>query len=104
MELDQAAMGRYIAGKFETEGDFSFLKPEEMERMVGALVAIDLAYMETADVFGDGEYDEEAAFALLFDGLKNQFPEHKQYCMRMAEDYMDFAEEYLAKNDLIEWD
>lgn len=36
--------------------------------------------------------------------MQAQFPAYKMYAMRLSEDYLDFAEEYLVSVDAIEWD
>ena len=60
--------------------------------------------MESAPVEEGGVYDDEAAFELLFEGLKERFPQYQMFCMRLAEDYMDAVEEYLDSIGALEWD
>ena len=52
----------------------------------------------------DGEYDDDAAYEALYAHMQARFPEYKMYAMRLSEDYLDFAEEYLVSVDAIEWD
>ena len=101
-DVDQNEMRAYILDKFRKEGDFEFLQEGELETMVDAMLAADGAYMATLPE--EGEYDDDAAYELLFVDLQNRFPAYKMYAMRLAEDYLDFAEEYLVSVDAIEWD
>ncbi|MEA4969681.1 MAG: hypothetical protein VB051_04015 [Candidatus Pelethousia sp.] len=101
-DVDQNAMRHYILDRFKQEGDFRFLKEGEMETIVDAMRAVDAAYMATLPE--DGEYDDDAAYERLFADLKSRFPDYKTFAMRLAEDYLDFAEQYLVSVDAIEWD
>jgi len=101
-DVDQKEMRAYILDKFQKEGDFDFLKDGEMETILDAMLAIDKGYMITLPE--DGEYDDDAAYELIFADLQTRYPDYKMYAMRMAEDYLDFAEEYLVSVDAIEWD
>ena len=53
---------------------------------------------------GDVEYDDDAAYEALYAHMQARFPEYKMYAMRLSEDYLDFAEEYLVSVDAIEWE
>ena len=90
-DVDMQEMRAYILDKFRKEGDFDFLKEGELEAMVDALLQEDQAYL--ASLPEDGEYDDDAAYEA-----------YKMYAMRLSEDYLDFAEEYLVSVDAIEWD
>ena len=100
--VDMQEMRAYILDKFQKEGDFDFLKEGELEAMVDAMLAADAAYMEPLPE--DGEYDDDAAYEALYADLQQRFPAYKMYAMRLSEDYLDFAEEYLVSVDAIEWD
>lgn len=104
MSIEKSGMMAYVANAMGRASDYSFLPPETFARMVEALVDIDLAYMESSGAGEEGVYDDEAAYDLLFVGLKERFPQHHAYCMRMVEDYMDAVEAYLESTDSLEWD
>ena len=100
--VDMQEMRAYILDKFQKEGDFDFLQEGELEAMVDAMLAADAAYMEPLPE--DGEYDDDAAYEALYADLQQRVPAYKMYAMRLSEDYLDFAEEYLVSVDAIEWD
>lgn len=100
-EYDTKAMRDYVLNKFRTEGDFEFLKEGELERMISTLIDVDEQYQ--ASIGEDGVYDDDDAYEQMFRKLCAEFPEHKMYCMRMVEDFLDFSEEYLVSIDAIEW-
>lgn len=103
-EIDNAAALKYVLDKFKEKGDYSFLKEGELENMVAAMQEMDEEYMRTTGVDNGEFYDDEAAFEQLFAGMKERFPEYKMYCMRLAEDYMDYYENYLDSIGAIEWE
>ena len=101
-EIDLTAMRAYVLDKFVKEGDFDFLKPGELETMVDAMIELDAAYMDS--LTEAAVYDDDTAYEKLFAAMQERFPQYKMYCMRLAEDYLDFAEEYLASIGAIEWE
>lgn len=100
--IDLTAMRAYILDKFVKEGDFDFLKPGELDAMTDAMMELDTAYM--ASLGEDSVYDDDGAYEKLFAAMQTRYPQYKMYCMRLCEDYLDFAEEYLASVGAIEWE
>ncbi len=103
-DVDVAEMKRYILDKFTAEGDFSFLKDGELSAMVDALVEFDEAYMTKSGANEGAVYDDDEAYEAIFAGMQQRFAPYKMYAMRLTEDYLDFAEEYLASVGAIEWE
>lgn len=101
-DVDMNAMKAYIIEKFKAEGDFEFLKEGLLEEMVTEMLSIDQAYM--AKLTEDDEYDDDAVYEKIFAAMQKKYPDYKMFAMRLAEDYLDFAEEYLVSVDAIEWD
>lgn len=99
--IDRKEMKAFILDKFQKEGDFAFLKEGELEEMVDAMLDLDAAYAES---IGEGVYDDDEAYDALFEALQKKYPDYKMYCMRLAEDYLDFSEEYLVSIDAIDWE
>ena len=100
-DVDMNALPDYVLTKFQNEGDFDFLKEGMLEKLVDAMIKLDETYME--GLGEDGEYDDDAAYDLMFDNIQKQFPDYKMYAMRLCEDYLDFVEEFLVSQDAIEW-
>ncbi|MCE5235644.1 MAG: hypothetical protein ABFC62_07975 [Clostridiaceae bacterium] len=101
-DIDLNAMRAYVLDKFIKEGDFDFLKAGGLDAMVNAMLELDAAYM--ASLAEDAVYDDDEAYERLFTALQARYPQYKMYCLRLAEDYLDFAEEYLASVGAIEWE
>ena len=99
--FDKAAAAARIKENFDNEGDFSFMKPEELEAVIGKLVEIDCAYM---DEIGDEPYDEDVIYDRLYAAANEALPQYKTYLMRLCDDYMDFMEQYLVSIDAVEWE
>ena len=92
---------RHIAEQFENEGDFDFVKQDEMEKLLTRLVSVDLAYM---DEIGDDVYDEDVVYERLYAAAEETCPRYKTYLMRFVDDYMDFMEQYLVSIGADEWE
>ena len=103
-DVDINEMNAYIVNKFKAEGDFSFLKEDELKKMVSALLELDGEYMDRSGADEGEVYDDDEAYEYIFEGMKARFPEQKMYAMRLSEDYLDFAEEYLGSVGAIEWE
>jgi hypothetical protein len=104
VDVDVSEMKKYILGKFTAEGDFDFLKEGELTAIVDALLELDEEYMKKSGADDGAVYDDDEAYELIFAGIQKRFAQYKMYAMRLVEDYMDFAEEYLASVGAIEWE
>lgn len=103
-EYTTADAKKFITDRFRAEGDFAFLSDAELSDVLDTLLKEDEAYQAEAADSEDGVYDEDEAYDRLFALLQQKFPALKMYCMRLAEDYLDFAEQYLVSIDAIEWE
>ena len=102
-DVDLNEMKAYILNKFKNEGDFDFLKEGLMEELVDEMMSVDQAYL--AKLSEDDDYeDDDCIRACSIAALQNKYPNYKMYAMRLAEDYLDFSEEYLVSVDAIEWE
>lgn len=99
--FDKAEAAARIKEKFDNEGDFDFMKPEELEGAIAAFVDIDYKYMEE---LGDEPYDEDVVYELLDAAANERLPQYKTYLMRLVDDYMDFMEQYLVNEGIVEWE
>lgn len=102
--IDENALRAYVIDKFSAEGDFDFLKEEELPAIVDAMRGFDEEYMRASGADVGELYDDDDAYELIFTNLQAAYPQYKMYCMRLAEDYLDFVEEYLASVNAIEWE
>lgn len=100
-ELDINAAAEHIAGDFEKEGDFDFMKEEERIALIKKLAAVDIAYM---DEIGEDVYDEDVVYERLYAAAEETCPQYKTYLMRFVDDYMDFMEQYLVSIGAVEWE
>lgn len=99
--FDRAAAAASIRESFNNEGDFSFMKPEELDDVIAKLVDVDYAYMNE---IGDEPYDEDVVYERLEAAANAALPQYKSYLMRLVDDYMDFMEQYLVDAGLVEWE
>ena len=102
--IDENALRAYVIDKFSAEGDFDFLKEWELPAIVDAMRGFDEEYMRASGADVGELYDDDDAYELIFTNLQAAYPQYKMYCMRLAEDYLDFVEEYLASVNAIEWE
>lgn len=101
MEIDRKQMKEYILDKFTKEGDFDFMR-DKLPEVIDVMIDLDEAYIDSLGENDD--YDDDAVYDAIFPELQRRFPDYKMYCMRLAEDYLDFEEEYLVSIDAIEWE
>ncbi|MBR3383253.1 MAG: hypothetical protein IKG85_09505 [Clostridia bacterium] len=99
--FDKAAAVARIRENFENEGDFSFMKEGELEGVIARFVDIDHDYMAK---LGDEPYDEDEVYAMLEKAANEMLPDYKMYVMRLCDDYMDFMEQYMVDEGLVEWE
>lgn len=99
--FDKSAAAAAIKTNFDNEGDFSFMKPEELSAVIEKLVGIDYDYMAT---LGEEPYDEDFIYEKLFAAANEALPQYKTYLMRLTDDYMDFMEQYLVDAGIVEWE
>ena len=90
-----------IRKKFLEQGDFLIFEEALLDRMIDTAISLDEAYIASLDA--DAYYDDDKAFDYLLEGMQNTFPDQKMYMMRFVEDYMEYNEEYLDRNGLIDW-
>lgn len=103
-DINMNEMKEYILNKFKVEGDFDFLDEDTLKEMIDSMLAFDEEYMKSAGVDEGEIYDEDDAYDKIFASMQEKYPDHKMYCMRLSEDYLDFVEEYLASVDAIDWE
>lgn len=94
----------YILNQFREQGDFLILPADVLEAMLTRAMELDEAFMESSGVNDGAEYDDDAAFDALFEGLQKDFPDQKMYCMRFVDDYLEYSERYLDSIGAIEWE
>lgn len=103
-EYTTADAKKFITERFRAEGDFAFMPDADLSAVLDAVLAEDEKYQAESAESEAGVYDEDVAYDRLFAMLQERFPQFKMYCMRLAEDYLDFAEQYLVSIDAIEWE
>lgn len=94
----------YILEKLNAQGEYAFLPEGMLEEMLKKLIALDAAFMQDTGVEDGTPYDDDAALVVLHKGMKEAYPEHAMYMMRLSEDYLDLNEDYLESIGAIEWD
>lgn len=100
INAEEARVG--IVDKFNAEGDFDFMKPDELSDLASKLIKIDFEYMDTLG--DDDAYDEDVIYERLYQLAVAAYPQYKTYLMRFVDDYMDFMEEYLVSIGAVDWD
>lgn len=104
IDINIEEMKAYIINKFTVEGDFDFLEEGELKRIVDDLMELDNEYMAKSGADEGEDYDDDDAYELIFAGMQKRWAKYKEFAMRLSEDYLDFAEEYLESVGAIEWE
>lgn len=95
---------KFIAQKYIEQGDFTMIEGLDIHAMTETAVDAEQKYIEESGAADGGIYDDDEAFERIRDALSLAFPEFKMYCMRFAEDYLDYSEAYLESAGLLEWE
>lgn len=103
-EYNREDAKEYIVAKFLEQGDFTMIEGLDISAMTETAVEAEQKYIEESGASDGGIYDDDEAFERIRDALSMTFPEFKMYCMRFAEDYLDYSEAYLESAGLIEWE
>ena len=93
-----------ILKKFLEKGDFSEENGFDAAAMVDVAVETECAYMEEADVFGEGAYDDDEAYEKILAAVKAAFEDKAMYAMRFTEDYLEYSEAYMEEAGFIAWE
>lgn len=99
--FDRDKAVKYVMNDLYIEGDFDFMKTEELESAISAFVDIDYKYMQE---LGEEPYDEDTVYEMLLAAANERLPQYKTYLMRLVEDYMDFMEQFLVDEGYVEWE
>ena len=101
---DAAKAKEAIVKKFVEQGDFMIFGDEMIDKMTEKVMALDEEFIKSTDADGDSFYDDDKASEFMVSGMQAAFPEQKMYMMRFVEDYMDYNEDYLDSEGLIDWE
>lgn len=94
----------YIVGMYDEQKYADVMPRDRFDAMLDSIVALDDAFMRQSGVYDGAVYDDEAAYEYLYEELQKQYPDYQMYCMRFADDYMEFCERYLDSVGAIDWE
>lgn len=96
---------RAFIGKMYEQQHYADVMPRErFDALLDSTIAADAAFMQQTGVNDGAVYDDEAAYDYLYEELVKAYPDYKAYCMRFADDYMDYCEQYLESVGAIDWE
>ncbi len=105
MEYNAQQAQQFIMEQFSRQGDFlELFSADALDALVGEVMALDEAYMQTSGADDGAVYDDDDAYDYMYERLCAAHPEHRMYMMRFVEDYMEFNERYLERVGAIEWE
>lgn len=101
---DRQEQSAFIARMFDEQGYADVMPRDRFDQMLAAALELDAAFMQKTGVDDGAVYDDDAAYEYLYEGLVRAYPEHRMYCMRFADDYMEYCERYLDSVGAIDWE
>lgn len=104
--LDREGLKKYVMERMPDMNDYSILMDGDLERIVETLIDLEEDYIGSIDPSESGEleYDDDAAFRAISQGLKAAFKQYETFCEAMTNDYMDLSEKFLTESGDIEWE
>lgn len=103
--IDRKAALDYVINSMKKGEEFKGVEQEDIEKYASSAMDADFAYMEQAKVDDGGIYDEDDAYDFIMEALsKGKDEETIALISLIVDGYLEYFDEYLEKNDLIDWE
>lgn len=103
--IDKKAALEYVISAMKKGAEFKGVEDEDISRIATQAMEADFAYMEQAKVSDGGVYDEDDAYDFIMERLtKGKDDEVSALISLIVDGYLEYFDEYLEKNDLIDWE
>lgn len=103
--IDKAAALEYVIAAMNKGEEFKGFEKDDIIKVAGQAQEADFAYMEQANVEDGGVYDEDDAYDFIMERLtKGKDDETTAMISLIVDGYLEYFDEYLEKNDLIDWE
>lgn len=104
---DAAKAQAFIVEKMKESGRYRDEELPFVEKLVGAAIGADQAFMAQSGVLDGEYYDEDDAFEYIVDHVVEALDADEGAELDVAEAvelYMDFNDAFLQENDLVDWE
>lgn len=103
--FDQEEALSFVLTRMKKEAAFAGVPLEDLETIAKQVMQTDMKYMQVAQAQNEGVYDEDEAFDFIQSALTPGLDEETQALISLITDgYLEYFDEYLEENDLIDWD
>ena len=95
----------YVLEAMKKSEAFKGIENDDVKKYAELALETDFAYMDENKVSDGGVYDEDEAYDYIMEKLSSDKDDETAAMISMIVDgYLEYFDEYLEKNDLIEWE
>lgn len=103
--IDKKAALEYVISIMKKCEEYKGIEEADISRITAQAIEADFAYMDKANVNDGGVYDEDDAYDYIMEILtKGKDDETSALISLIVDGYLEYFDEYLEKNDLIDWE
>lgn len=103
--IDKKAALEYVIAAMKKGEEFKGVEDNDISCISAQAMDADFAYMDQANVEDGGVYDEDDAYDFIMEKLtKGKDDETCALISLIVDGYLEYFDEYLEKNDLIDWE
>ena len=103
--IDKKAALEYVISSIKKDEAFKGIEEQDIKVVTEQAMDADFSYMDNADIDNGGVYDEDDAYDFIMARLtKGKDEETIAMISLIVDSYLEYFDEYLEKNDLIDWE
>ena len=103
--IDRKAALEYVISAMKKGEEFKGIEQEDISKYTAQAMEADFSYMDEAKVDDGGVYDEDDAYDYIMNILsKGKDDETIAMISLIVDGYLEYFDEYLEDNDLIDWE
>ena len=98
---------QFIFNKMQQQGRYAADESDRLHQLIAAAIEADQAFIASSGVLDGEYYDEDDAFEAIVDAVIEKLGVDEAAELDVAEAiemYMEFNDEFLEENDLVDWE
>lgn len=95
----------FVLDQLNNDKAYEGVPKDELESITAQVMEADKKYMEIAQNKEDGVYDEDDAYDFILETLSEGMDQESKALVSLITDgYLEYFDQYLEDNDLIDWE